>query len=153
MAILMFLDGVMRNTTTGAPIPNGMFLYYTLKEKNKVFILADDKEKADHWLRQHKINKVDDVIDKTIPMPGDFPEFRQVEWVRSQGPVDYVVTTDPNLTKRLLEIGVTTLVFMNPTYIREEFRPDSRVGIRKWNEIVQEITQQQESFVEDDRVK
>jgi hypothetical protein len=152
MAVLMFIDGVLRHTNTNAPIPNGMLLYHTLKEHNKVFLLAEDKDKADHWLRQHKITKVDDIIGE-VPMPGEFPAFRQVEWVRSQGPVDYVITPDPNLTKRLLEIGVTTLVFMNPTYIREEFRPDSKVGIRKWNEIVEEIVQQQEAFIEDGRIK
>ena len=152
MAVLMFIDGVLRHTNTNAPIRNGMLLYYTLKEQNKVFLLANDKAKADTRLRQHKITKVDDIIGE-VPMPGEFPEFRQVEWLRSQGPIDYVITTDPNLTLKLLEIGVTTLVFMNPTYIREEFRPDSKVGIRKWDEIVEEIIQQQEAFIEDGRIK
>jgi hypothetical protein len=152
MAVLMFLDGVLRHTNN-APIPNGMLLYHTLKEQNKILILADDKEKADHWLRQHKIIKVDDIIDKSIPMPGEFPEFRQVEYVRSQGPVDFVITPDPKLTIKLLEIGITTMVFMNPIYIREEFRPDSKVGIKKWGDIVDELVRQQESYIEDNRVK
>jgi hypothetical protein len=86
-------------------------------------------------------------------MPGEFPEFRQVEYVRSQGPVDFVITPDPKLTIKLLEIGITTMVFMNPIYIREEFRPDSKVGIKKWGDIVDELVRQQESYIEDNRVK
>ena len=46
MAVLMFLDGVMRNQQ-GAPIPNGVLLYHTLKEKNKILLLVDSKDKAD----------------------------------------------------------------------------------------------------------
>ena len=152
MAVLMFLDGVMRNQQ-GAPIPNGVLLYHTLKEKNKILLLVDDKDKADTWLRQHKINKLDDLIDFNIPMPGEFPEFRQVEYVRSQGPVDYVITSDPELIKKLLEIGVTVLGFMNPIYIREEFRPDSKVGIKKWADIVDELARQQDAFLSDPSVE
>ena len=90
--------------------------------------------------------------DLNIPALGDDPEFRQVEWVRSQGPVDYVVTSDPVLTNKLLQVGVTTLVFMNPIYIKEEFRPDSRKGVRSWQEIADEIARQQDNYSEDERV-
>jgi hypothetical protein len=152
MAVLMYLDGVMRNQQ-GAPIPNGVLLYHTLKEKNKILLLVDDRDKADTWLRQHKINKLDDLIDFNIPMPGDYPQLRQVEYVRSQGPVDYVITSDPALIKKLLEIGVTVLAFMNPIYIREEFRPDSKVGIKKWADIVDELSRQQDAFLSDPRVE
>jgi rRNA-processing protein FCF1 len=151
MAVLMFLDGVLRNDKS-APIPNGMLLYRTLNQTQRVLLLCQDKEKADHWLRQHKINKLDDLVDESIPSIGEFPELRQVEYLRSLGPVDYVVTSNAELTKRLLEIGVTVLVFMNPIYIREEFRPDSKVGIKTWTSIVDEITRQQEAYMEDNRL-
>lgn len=151
MAILVFIDGVLRNSAN-APIPDGLKLYRTLKEQNRVLVLCKDKEKDDHWLRQHRFNNIDDLIDLDIPALGDDPEFRQVEWVRSQGPVDYVVTSDPVLTNKLLQVGVTTLVFMNPIYIKEEFRPDSRKGVRSWQEIADEIARQQDNYSEDERV-
>ncbi len=152
MAILVFLDGVLRNDKS-APIPNGMALYKSLKEQHRVLVLCEDVDKDDHWLRQQRINNFDDLIDyKKVPSIGDNPKLRQVEWVRSQGPVEYVITSDPELVTQLLEIGMTTLVFLQPLYIREEFRPDSRKGVKAWSEIVEEIEKQQDAFKEDPRL-
>lgn len=152
MAILVFVDGVLR-TPKSAPIPDGMALYRSLKEKHRVLLLCDDKEKTDHWLRQHRINNIDDLVDiNVVPALGDDPHFRQVEWLKSQGPVEYVITSDPQLTLRLLEVGMTTLVFLQPTYIKEDFRPDSRQGVRSWTEIVQELERQQDTYSEDPRI-
>ena len=154
MAILVFIDGVLRNSAN-APIPNGMSLYRTLKEQNRVLIMCADKEKDDHWLRQHRVNNLDDLVDyQAVPSPqlGDDPNFRMIEWVRSQGPVDFVVTSDPELTNKLLHIGLTVLVFMNPIYIKEEFRPDSRKGVKSWQDIAAEIAKQQDDYSEDRRI-
>lgn len=151
MAVLMFFDGVICNHKN-APIPDGLMLYRKLNENNRVLILCKDKEKTDHWLRQQKINKLDDLVDYNIPALGDDPEFRQVQYVRGLGPVEYVITSDPELTKKLLEVGVTTLVFLNPVYATEKFRPDSRQGVKSWADIVTEIEQQQEAYNEDPRV-
>lgn len=152
MAILVFVDGVLR-TPKSAPIPDGMALYRSLKEKHRVLLLCDDKEKTDHWLRQHRINNVDDLVEsKSVPALGDDPHFRLVMWVKSQGPVEYVITSDPQLTLRLLEVGMTTLVFLQPTYIKEDFRPDSRHGVRPWTDIVQELEKQQDTYSEDPRI-
>lgn len=150
MAVLMFIDGVLRNPKK-APIPNGLALYRSLNANNRVLLLSRDKEKDDNWLRQQKINKYDDIVGPDIPSyDGD---FRQVEYVRGLGPVEYVITPDPELTKKLLEVGVTVLVFLNPTYSSEKFRPDGRLGIKAWADIVDEVTRQQESYTEDPRVQ
>jgi len=151
MAVLMFFDGVMCNSKN-APIPNGMMFYRHLNELNRVLILCKDKAKTDHWLRQQKISKLDDIVDYDIPSIGDDPEFRQVEYLRGLGPVDYVVTSNPELAKKLLEVGVTTIVFLNPVYVTEKFRPDSRHGVKSWSDIVTEIERQQEAYNEDPRV-
>jgi hypothetical protein len=153
VAILVFLDGVLKDTRLGGPIQDGMSLYRTLKEKNRVLILCDDVTKGDHWLRQQRINNIDDVVDKSnVPALGDDPDFRLVEWIKSQGPVEMVITSDPDLTVKLLSVGITTLVFMAPTYIREEFRPDSRRGVKSWQKIVEEIDSQNAAYKEDPRI-
>ena len=109
MAVLMFVDGVLRNSSQ-APIQSGMLLYHALKEKHRVLLMCSDKDKDDNWLRQNKINKYDDLVGReNIPSLGDEPELRQVEYVQGQGPVDFVVTTDPSLSAALLTKGVTTL--------------------------------------------
>ena len=152
MAVLMFLEGVLRNSNQ-APIQQGMLLYHSLKEKNRVLLLCSDKDKDDNWLRQNKINKYDDLVGyENIPALGDHKEYRQVEYVQSQGPVDFVITADPLLAAMILTKGITTLLFSNPVYISEAFRPDSRKGSKAWQSIVDEISKQQDMIKEDPRL-
>ena len=115
--------------------------------------MCENKTKDDIWLRQHKINKLDDLVGTDIPGVTDFPSWRQVEYVRAQGPVEMVICSDPVLGKRLLEAGITTLMFLQPSYITEGFRPDSKAGVKSWSAIVDEIVKQQEQFTEDPRVQ
>ena len=152
MAILMFVDGVLRSHTN-APITQGISLYRTLKDKTQVFLLCNHKERDDRWLREQKINLVDDLVGPDIPMSGEWLEWRQVEYCRGRGPVDYVVTSDPELVEKLLTAGVPSLMFLQPTYISEKFRPDSREGRKSWQDIRDEIVRQQELYSEDRRVQ
>lgn len=152
MAILMFIDGVLRSHT-GAPITQGISLYRTLKDKTQVFLLCAHKERDDRWLREQKINLVDDLVGPDIPMSGEWLEWRQVEYCRGRGPVDYVVTSDPELVEKLLTAGVPSLMFLQPTYISEKFRPDSREGRKSWQDIRDEIVRQQELYSEDRRIQ
>lgn len=151
MTIVIFIDGVLRSHT-GTPIYQGLGLYRLFNDNNRVILLGEHRGKDDIWLRQHKINKLDDLIDHTIPGMTDFPEWRQVEYLRGNGPVDLVITSDPKVAKKLLEVGITTMVFMQPSYVKEEFRPDSRVGAKTWEDIDNEITRQIEAIIEDPRL-
>ena len=151
MAVLMFVDGVLRSHT-GAPNRQGITLYRTLREYTQVFLLCSHKEKDTRWLKENKINLVDDLVGEDIPLSIDWLEWRQVEYCRGRGQVDYVFTSDPKLAAKLLEAGVTTLLFLQPVYISEKFRPDSAEGRKSWAEIQDEIIRQQELYVGDHRV-
>ncbi len=151
MAVLMYLDGVLRDPNL-KPIVTGLTLFYNLNQGNAVTIACDDASKADTWLKNHKIQKVDFIIDYQIPALGDFPEWRQFEYARSKGHIDLVVTPNPELAKKLLEVGCTSLLFLHPRYLKEEFRPDSRKGVRSWGNIVSELQSQQDNFSEDPRI-
>lgn len=152
MAVLMFLDGVLRNPKQ-APIQQGMLIYHSLREKNRVLILCSDKTKDDNWLRQQKINNYDDLVGMDrVPASSETAEYRQVEWLRSQGHVDFVITSDPALAASLINKGVTVNLFVNPVYVDEAFRPDSKKGSRAWKDIVDEITKQQDMEREDPRL-
>jgi len=152
VTFLMFIDGVLR-THTHTPIYQGLGLYRLLAENNRVLLISSNKEVDDVWLRQHKINKIDDLIGRDIPSMTDNAEFRQVEYCRGQGPVEMVITSNPVLAKDLLEVGITTMVFLQPSYVKEEFRPDSRVGRKSWEDISTEIANQQDAIAEDPRVQ
>jgi len=152
VAILMFVDGVMRSHT-GAPCRQGVNLYRTLRQHTQVFLLCSHKEKDERWLKENKINAVDDLIGPDIPMSGDWVEWRQVEYCRGRGNVDYVVTADPELAAKLLDAGVTTVMFLQPIYISERFRPDSKEGRKSWQDITDEIARQQDLYVDDSRIQ
>lgn len=151
MAILMFVDGVLRSHT-GSPNRQGMYLYRTLREHTQVFLLCSNKARDDRWLKENKVNIVDDLVGEDIPLSIDWLEWRQVEYCRGRGQVDYVITSDPKLATKLLESGVTSLLFLQPIYISEKFRPDSNEGRKSWAQIQDEIVRQQELYVEDHRV-
>ena len=152
MAILMFVDGVLRGVT-GAPIKQGFSLYHTLRSNNRVLLLCKNKERDDRWLKENKINLVDDLIGSEIPAMQDYSEFRQVEHCRSTWQIDFVVTADTTLAAKLLESGITTLMLLHPIYMDEKFRPDGRQGVKPWGDIVAAIESQQDTFSEDPRVQ
>jgi len=151
VATLVFIDEVLRSQT-GAPIPQGIALFRTLKERERVLILSKDKARDDVWLKAHKINFVDDLIGLESVTFTDFPEWRLVEYCRGQWHIDMVITSNPELATKLLTVGITTLMFLHPVYITERFRPDSRTGVRAWESISKEIATQQEAFIDDHRL-
>ena len=148
----MFIDGVLRSQT-GSPIYQGIAIYRLFNQNNKIYLLSSDRKKDEIWLKQHNIFGIDDLIDADVPGVTDDLAFRQVEYCRSQGGFELAITSDPELTAKLLSVGITTLMLLHPTYIREEFRPDSRQGIKSWSDIVSEIDIQKDSFKEDPRIQ
>ena len=151
MAIVMFVDDVLRSST-GGPIYQGLALYRMFNEDVRVLLLCDDRAKTNRWLLEHKINTADDLIDQTVPGVIDDPELEQVKYCRSQGKVELVVTGNTELAKKLLEEGIDTLLFLHPSYLRPEFRPDGRQGKKSWADIEEEIDKQIEMMKEDKRV-
>lgn len=151
MAVVMFVDGVLRSDT-GSPIYQGLALYRMFNEDVRVILLSNEREKTHRWLLEHKINKIDDLFDYNLPGVLDDPELDQVKYCRSQGKVEVVVTADLDLATKLLQEGLDTLVFLHPTYLRPEFRPDGRQGVRSWAAIEAEMDKQIEMIKEDPRV-
>ena len=150
MAVLLYVDGVLSNK--GVAIKDGLALYRTLQEKMAVILLCDDKEKTDRWLKENKLMKTDNIVDSKVPGVVDDVKFRQAEWCRSQGPVEYVVTADVDLAKKLIEYGFRTLLFLDPVYLDHKFRPDTREGRKSWSEVQAELDKQQDMYLEDPRV-
>ena len=153
MTVLMFLDGVLRKENQ-SPIYEAVSLYQSLNQTHRVLILCHKRGEAERWLKQNNIvSIVDDLVDYIDPASTpDDESIRQVEHCRAKGKIDFVVTSDLDLTKQLMENGITTLLFVHPKYMRPEFRPDKPYGIRAWDSITEEIDRQQELYAEDPRV-
>lgn len=149
--ILFFLDDVLRNAK-GSPLYEVAAILNAVKDSKKVTILSKNNEDADRWLKSVNVGKIDDLVDYSFITAVEDKDYWLVEYCRANGKVDLVITADVDLAKRLLEVGVNTMLFLHPMYIRPEFRPDGR-GRRKWDAIVEELDKQQELHAEDTRVK
>lgn len=131
---------------------DGLSLYKSLNENYRVLIIAPDKERADIWLKTNNLSKsLDDIIQLSDTIIDD-KKLATVEAARSKGKVDFVITDDTELTKKLLEKGINVLMFLSPRYIRPEFRPDGRSGAKTWDEITQELDKQQGLYDHDQRL-
>jgi hypothetical protein len=149
MSVLVFLDGVLRKDI-GSPIVQGVALFRSLQEKRRTVILCKEKSEVEIWLRQNNIIKVDDVVSHEDAK--STTDVDLVEYCRSRGYVDTVVTADPDVAKELLERGITSLLFLSAKYIRPEFRPDGRKGVKSWEALQHEVDRQEELYREDPRV-
>jgi rRNA-processing protein FCF1 len=152
MSVVIFLDGVMRKHKDMSLIIEGSALYKTLNETNRVIIVAEDREKADIWLKTNNLAKKIDDIFEHIDTVSDNIRLATIESLRSRGKIDYVVTEDIDLARSLIEVGIPVLVFLNPRYTRPEFRPDAREGVKSWELITDELDRQQGLYVDDKRV-
>lgn len=148
----MFIDGVLRRDKDQSIILDGAAIYKSFNENYRVILVSDDKERTDIWLKTNNLAKSIDDIYQIVDTPLDNPKLLTVETLRSKGKIDFVVTEDVNLAQSLLEAGIPTLLFMHPQYIRPEFRPDSRSGVRSWGSITEELDKQQGLFEEDKRL-
>lgn len=151
MAILLYVDGVLRNTRR-VPIRESLVLYRTLKETQKVFIACKDRAECETWLRQHNLKAFDDLISDNVPVSSEILAVSQAEYVRSQGKLDMVITGDTLAAKELLERGFRTLLLLDPEYIDPSSRPDTKDGRKAWAEIQAELDKQQEMYAEDPRI-
>lgn len=152
MAIAIFVDNVLRGAGN-APIHQGLALYRMFNQDVRVVLLCEDKAKTNTWLLQHRIKKVDDLMDYGVPGIGEDKDLDLIKYVRAQGKLDMVITGDIELAKKLLELGIDTLMFLHPTYLRPEFRPDGRQGVRSWAVIQEEMEKQDQMHLNDPRTK
>jgi len=152
MSVVVLLDGVIRNLRKQAPISEGVLLYKTLNELNRVIVLADDKERTDIWLKKNNMAKsLDDIVQISDSVVEE-PRIASIKDILSKGRIEFVVTDDSDLAKALLELSINVLVFLHPRYAKPEFRPDGRAGVKSWEAITEELDKQQGLYTEDPRV-
>jgi hypothetical protein len=153
MSVVIFVDGVMRRERDQSIIMEGVALYKSLNETNRVILVCDDAERTDVWLKTNNLAKKLDDITAVVDTPLERPKLLTVETIRSKGKIDYVVTEDTELATQLIEVGIPVLVFLNPRYTRPEFRPDGREGRKSWDAINEELDRQQGLYDEDARLE
>jgi len=150
VAVLMYVDGVI--SKNGIAIKDGLGLFRTIKEKLAVVLLCEDKAKTEYWLKQNGVMTLDNIVDYTATTPTEDMDYRLAEWCRSQGTIDYVVTSNTDLATKLLESGFRVLLFLDPVYIDHRHRPDSTNGRKSWIELNAELDRQVEMLLDDPRL-
>jgi hypothetical protein len=148
----MFVDGIIRKERDLSIILDGAAIYKSFNENYRVILMTTDKEKTSVWLKTNNLSKnIDDLFEIEDDPLGE-PELRAINTIRSKGKIDFVVTNDLDLTKKLIEIGIIVMFFAHPQYIRPEFRPDGRTGMKSWAAINEELNIQQGLYDEDVRL-
>ena len=152
MKILVHLDGVLRGQDD-AIIPTGILMVGTLTVYNNLTIMSSEgTESTERWLNQNKIVDFDNILDASIGLVGESLEERQITFARAQGTVDLFITADPNLWVYAFNMGIPSVMFGVPEYIRPEFRPDAPKRIRSWDEITKAVEAQNEARTKDIRL-
>lgn len=149
MNILLSLNGVL-SSESGDPIRSGVILYYALNVNNRVALLTShDEEYAKHWLGSHGIVNYDDLLTDYYALPGEDLKRRQITLARQKAPVEMYVDSDPDVCAWMFDQGIPTLLFMPPSYLRIDRRPD----MPKWADIEKTITEQNIAKSQDRRLQ
>lgn len=152
MHILVELDGVLRDRND-QPIATGVLMVSTLIVYNQItFISTMSREQTEQWLFMHKIVNYDDIIDKTTSLVTEELEQRQINVARASGAVDLFITANPKLWVYSFEMGIPSVMFGVPSYLRPEFRPDAPKKIRAWSEIEEAVEKQNTARAQDVRL-
>lgn len=139
---LVALEGVLK-TETGDPIPEGIKLYRILAEHYRVVITSDMSwQKTDHWLRSNLIVGYGDIYDDRYFYEGQDLRSRHLAIARAAGRVDLFIDVDADRCAEAAAMGITTLLFAHPKFIRTSRE------IRSWDVLADEVERQRLALLE-----
>ena len=148
----MALEGVLRSTS-GIPIREGIALYRVLCSAHRVVLCLDGPSgEVERWLHLQGLTLHDHLLDDRVGLVGIDLRNRQIAVERSMGPVDLLIDPSPDRCSTGLQMGITTLLFLQPQYIRPEFQPNREHGVRPWAQ-VSEALEQQRLLEQDPRLR
>lgn len=153
MRILVEIDGVMRGRAE-EPIATGVILVGTLTVFNQLVLMSSaPRIDTERWLDINKIVDFDDIVDTSIGLVDEELPKRQITAARSRGSIDLFITSNPTLWAFAFDLGIPSVMFGVPSYLRAEFRPDAPRAFRSWGEIEAAIEKQNTQRTQDARVK
>ncbi len=153
MHVVIDLDGVLKGDRNDEPIPTGIQFVGALSAWNKIsFITEMPRRQAEHWINTNKIVDYDNLFDASLQLTGENLKERQLKFARSQGPIDLFITSNPKMWVFSFDLGIPSMMFGSPSYIRPEFRPDAPKKVRSWSEIEAAVKRQNELRTKDARL-
>jgi hypothetical protein len=120
---------------------------------NRIIIMSSSSDaETTYWLNTNKIVEVDDVIDSSAGLATESLQERQIKLARSRGNVDLFITANPELWAFAFEMGIPSVMFGQPSYLRPEFRPDAPSRVRSWTQIEEAVIKQNIARTNDARL-
>jgi hypothetical protein len=148
--IAIAVEGVLRKISGGAPIPEGLDLYYGLATRARLVLLTEDPEPAkkelgplEYWLqtegmREHARVIYTDAVGRELDAAHN--RLLQVNWARNWGyAVGLVIEPDPQVAAYLLLQGINVLLFCPAAYMMPSWRPDYHHEPQPWAELAQRV--------------
>jgi hypothetical protein len=138
---LIAIEGVLRKTMGGSPIPEGIRLYRALCATGQVVLLLDDwkiREQVEAWLELNGL-----VGHAFVSYAESQTHLYLANRLRRQGyDIDMVVEPDPWMASEMIKRGYNTLLFTHSQYSHPDWRPDAGKGVQAWQDIVDETARQ-----------
>lgn len=154
--VAIVVEGVLRAPNDTNPIMSGVLLYRSLVQTHRVTLIIDSmaKEKVQYWLRMNGLVDHAAEIYYEIGDPEDATERRdrQVKRMKQNGPLTFMMESSPEVAEKMLEIGVPTLLYVHPLYMRPEHRPNYSEAPPSWNSLVETIRVEKEMKAGDVRI-
>lgn len=154
--IALTIDGVLRQTYSGAPIPGGILLYRALSAVGNVGLIVDSQteEQAKHFLL---VNDLTDHNYLVVPRDNDplDPGQRRVSQIirlSASGAVDMLIESSPAIAATVIQQGTPTLLYCHPAYAVPDHLPGNRRIPTPWGSLVEEIERQREMKANDTRL-
>jgi len=143
--VIVELEGVLQGTFNKDPIPEGVLLTGALSAFNKItFITNMSEDNAYRWLNENKIVDFDLVLGDSVQLEGESLKERQLKYLRAKNPVGLFITSDPDLWAFAFELGITSIMFGQPSYLDPGNRPNAPSRMRSWTMIEEQVKKDNE---------
>jgi len=153
MHIVVELEGVLQGAQNQDPISTGAKMVGALSAYNQITLITDmAADDCERWLNENKVVDFDNIIDKSVKLPTEDLKPRQLTLARAKGGVELFITSNPELWAFAFDMGIPSVMFGVPSYLRPEFRPDAPKSVRSWNDIENAIRRQNEERTKDARL-
>lgn len=142
MNIAIFIDGILRGGF-GQPLANGTALFKTLADGHRLLLIGRDEEADKRWLSEEGLTGYA-VISPIHPLDVEEQAIaRTLTGLRSRGPVDMVLTADPDHARQVYALGCEVFLFVSRTSSHPSWRPDARKqGPTPWEAFLSEVRNQ-----------
>ena len=145
MHIVVELEGVLKGAVKQDPIAEGVLVTGALSAFNQITFITDMAFKdAERWLNENKVVDFDNIVDKSLSLPGENLKERQLTSVRSKGKIGLFITSNPELWQYAFNNGIPVMLFGVSQYFSTEFRPDVPRAKKTWAEIEDSVKKNNE---------